>query len=148
MSLGLSRKLTFCPSHAPIKYVSCPPCSLSLMTLGLQRSSQRKWNIANLWPPFTAKLPAWWRGSWTCTQSVCKESLWVLISLLLGSGRKANIYILTMNSCYSSKRGWIPEIKTFFNKDTVPHKNNILNVQATIKSHWSHEESGNHNVNE
>lgn len=33
--------------------------------------------------------------------------------------------------------------QNIFNKDTVPHKNNILNVQATIKSHWSHEESGN-----
>lgn len=37
--------------------------------------------------------------------------------------------------------------QNIFNKDTVPHKNNILNVQATIKSHWSQEESGNHSIN-
>ena len=38
--------------------------------------------------------------------------------------------------------------QNMFNKNTVPHKNNILNVQATIKSQWSHEESGNYKVNE
>ena len=32
--------------------------------------------------------------------------------------------------------------------DPVSHKNNILNIQTTIKSHWSHKESGNHNINE
>lgn len=32
--------------------------------------------------------------------------------------------------------------------DPVSHKNNILNIQTTVKSHWSHKESGNHNINE
>lgn len=100
------------------------------------------------WPPFTAKLPAWWRGRAELAPSLSARSHYEYSFHFYWIWQKGQYIYLpwTFHATAQKEDGFLKSKHFLIRIQCL--KNNILNVQVTIKSHWSHEESGNHNVNE